>query len=588
MTRPRGLLFTRLARRDDRGFAMIMVMGIALVMMIVITAAVSVSISNLQKSRGDQNSAAAESAAYAGVADYESKLANNNTYYLYGNSASTFTPAGSVVPPIVANPAFGLGKDGTAGATWATVPGGDSTAQYRYEVDNSKYTATGIVRLRVTGRVGSAVRSLVVNVKQHGFVDFMYFTQFELQDPLQTNPACVPSYDWQSAHSNLCSEIQFAPSDIIDGPVHSNDTIEVCGSHFTKSFTTSDPVAPHYEDEGCGGQQFDQGTGYLAPINMPPTNSQMKQETRSDLTGSTVPNPGCLYTGPTVITLTGDGNMNVKSPFTKFTNTAVNSSTSVVTGTQQPLKCGTVSTATGGLGSVGGATVPVVNANLVFVQNIPPAGDPNYTASGTYPPNFTCNSTSTVSGWSFGSVAYPRSGEVTPAAAPVNYGCRSGDVYVQGALSGTMTIATDNYTYITGDITYVNNLTDMLGLVGNNAVWVYNPFNSAGNPIFTDQVRKINAAILSLSHTFQVQNYNIGATRGTLSVYGAIAQKYRGTVGSSDGSGNIIHGYSKTYTYDQRLAFQAPPKFLSPVSATYGTSQLVEVASPFNPDGSYR
>jgi hypothetical protein len=580
-------ILERARRGSDEGFAMIMVMGIGMVIFILVTAAVSVSVSDMQKARGDQNWAAAESAAYAGVADYESKLSNNNTYYIYGNPASTFSPTNTVTLPSTTNVAFGVGVNGT----WATVPGSDDTETYRYEVDNSKYSSTGIVRLRATGRVGTSMRSIVVNVKQHGFVDFMYFTNYELQDPAQTNTSCVPTYDWQNGHdTNRCSEIQFAPSDVINGPVHSNDTIKVCGSTFTQGFTSSDPVAPYYESvTGCSSPSFPGGNPTTsATIDMPPTNSQMKQETRSDL--STVPNPGCLYTGPTSVVLNSDGTMTVRSPFTKATQVAADASTGALSVGTTPALCGSVGNVANGLGSTGGATISVLNSNLMFVQDVPSLtadpNNPNAWGTTSYPTGFTCNNTATLSGWKFGSLAYPMTNETTPTASPVHYGCRKGDVYTNGVMHGTMTIAADNYIYVTGDITYANSITDMLGLVGNNAVWVYNPFNG-NTPLFGND-RTINAAILSLKHTFQVENYTLGASpRGTLNLYGAIAQQFRGTVGQSSNGTSITQGYSKNYNYDKRLQFQAPPKFLSPVSATYGVSQLVEVKSPFAADGSY-
>jgi hypothetical protein len=579
-----------LARRfasAEEGFALIMVMGIGLVLMLLMATAVTLSVSDMQTARGDQNWAAAESAAYAGVADYEAKLTNNNTYYLYGNPASTFTPPSTVTLPPTPNKAFGLGANS---ANWATVPGGDDTATYRYEVDNTAYASTGIVRLRSTGRVGNTMRSIVVNVRQHGFVDFMYFTKYELGDPIQNDPTCVPTLNWQTAHAANCSEIQFAPGDTVNGPVHSNDTVKVCGSTFLQGFESSNPVSPYYEPVGgCAAAQFAPGSANQPQtkptIEMPATNGQLAQEVRTDL--PTVPNPGCLYTGPTNIVFNGDGTMTVKSPFTRATNLAVNSS-GTLTGTANPM-CGPIGTVTNGLGTVGGATIPVIQSNLIFVQDVQstPSTNPNYWANGAYPPSFTCINSSTTAGWTFGSLAYPMANESVPSASPAHYSCRKGDVYVSGTMQGKLTIAVDSYIYVTGDLKYqdASANADMLGLIGNNAIWVWNPVKSNGTPLLPAANREIDAAVLSLGHTFLVQNYDKGGIRGTLTVYGAIAQKFRGPVGTGNSSG-IVTGYTKNYNYDKRLQYQAPPKFLSPVAATYQVSQLVEVSPPFNPDGS--
>ena len=44
---------------------------------------------------------------------------------------------------------------------------------------------------------------------------------------------------------------------------------------------------------------------------------------------------------------------------------------------------------------------------------------------------------------------------------------------------------------------------------------------------------RIEAAMLAINHSFIVDNYNCGAKLGTLTVKGAIAQKYRGAVGTT-------------------------------------------------------
>ena len=73
----------------------------------------------------------------------------------------------------------------------------------------------------------------------------------------------------------------------------------------------------------------------------------------------------------------------------------------------------------------------------------------------------------------------------------------------------------------------------------------------------------IYAAILSTTHSFVVDNFNCGETQlGDLHVYGAIAQNYRGIVGTVGST-----GYIKDYKYDSRLAVDEPPYFLSPLNA---------------------
>ncbi|MDN4597341.1 hypothetical protein [Leifsonia virtsii] len=561
--------------------ALASVIGIGAALFILVGVTLAASVGGLRKSSGDQDWNAAMSAAYAGVEDYQAKLANDNTYQQYGNSNAPFSSTSSFTSTN-GNPAFGVGS----GGSWATVPGSGNRAFYRYEVDNSKYSTSGTLRLRSTGWVGSMTRSIVADLKQSGFIDFLYFTDYEIQDPATSSTSCTPAYAWAVSSRPNCTTIQFAAADTINGPVHSNDTLQICGTTFNNIVTTGyKPTSgPAYIiPSGCSAGTFAiSGYPRYSPVvAMPSTNTQMKQETRTDLT--TVPRPGCLYTGPTTITFNNNGTMTVRSPWTKATNVQGDPPTSGSISSQ----CGTPGYATSGkLGSPAGQTIPVPANNLLFVQTVPSiVGDPNYTAPGSFPSNFTCSNSSGSTGTSNG-LGYPTVNEKAPSSstsAP-SYGCRNGDVFVQGAVHAATTVAADNYVYIVGDVTYVDSQADMLGLVGQNAVWVYNPVDSSGNLLDSSTGgREVDAAILSVAHTFQVQNYTAGK-KGTLTVKGAIAQKFRGPVAQSSG-GTITTGYIKNYVYDARLQYTAPPKFLSPVSTTYGTSAVVEVKTAFAPSG---
>jgi hypothetical protein len=90
---------------------------------------------------------------------------------------------------------------------------------------------------------------------------------------------------------------------------------------------------------------------------------------------------------------------------------------------------------------------------------------------------------------------------------------------------------------------------------------------------------QIDAAILSLNHSFTVDNYYCGAALNNLTVNGAIGQKFRGPVGRSSG-GTPINGYIKKYTYDDRLRFRSPPHFLDPVQSAWRIARYTEQLPP--------
>jgi hypothetical protein len=588
----------------DRGVALASVIGLGTVLLLLSVTMISVAVSGTVKARGDSDFNAAIAAAYAGVEDYQSKLANNNAYSQYGVRATSFS-AGSSFTGTNGNPAFGAGKAGS----WQTVPGSD--ASYRYEVDTSQYSTKGSLRLRSTGRVGDTTRSVVADLKQDGFLDYVYFTDFEISDPALSSAACSPAYEWAVASRPSCTTIQFAPGDVINGPLHTNDTMVVCGGPQFLGTTTTASTRPNRFTAATGssctgtpvfGKDKKSTPDYAAQITMPQTNDKMKQETRSDLTGSTVPNPGCLYTGPTSITLNGDGTMTVYSPWTKSTQLANAAETGSAV---NPSKCGIVGErASGGtLGSPGGQTLPVLDGNLVYVQDVPTAlANVNARLGTAVPTKYSCTGADGVVAGN--GVGFPAVGETG-----ASYGCTTGDVFVKGTLKGTMTIAASNYVYVTGDVLLADSARDMLGLVGTNAVYVYNPTKtysttttryrteyytcyyygfpySCSRDVPYDETsystglmdrsksdRTIQAAILSVAHTFTVQNYNQdgGYPKGKLNVLGSISQKFRGPVATTGST-----GYQKQYVYDPRMRYTAPPKFLSPVSTSYGVTHIVE------------
>lgn len=584
-TRRRSVGILRRLGGSD-GFALPSVIGLAAVLLVVVATALAATTSGLRKSVTDQDWNGALAAAYAGVEEYQSRLSDDSTYVRYGNPAAAFSASSTALTLPTgskANPAF----DVSAGGAWAPVPGSTTAASFRYEVDNSRYSSTGTLRIRATGRVGEATRTIVADLRQTGFLDFVYYTQFEVIDPsISGNTSCDKHYYDAGGRSSSC-DIFFAGFDVLDGAVHSNDRIMVCEATFTGKVTSSNPLTPiSGTKSGCSASSYGVGGGviYAAPIDPPPTNAEMKKETRSDLPAD-VPRPGCMYTGPTTITLLSDGRMNVISPFTRVTQPNGSG------GGVSPAMCGSISA----LNSTSGATIAVLPQNLIYVQNVPASSsDPNYRSSSSWPSGFSCsNRNSSSEGWSFGSNRYPITNERVPSTSSSSnpaYGCRNGDAYVQGELRGQLTIASENFIYVTDDVTYADE-SAILGLVGNNAVWVWNPVRYSGGNYSNLKSedgggREIDAAIMSVAHTIMVQNYNVGSNRGILHVTGALAQRYRGTVATGNiSAGTISTGFAKDYDYDPRFKYTAPPKFLTPVSTSYGVTQFANVPAAFSADG---
>lgn len=536
----------RLARRvrlaDESGFAMgIVVAGVGAATILAV-AAVAATNSNVGLTQRSLDEKRAYEAAQAGIADYSFHLNNDNGYWArctgvptpnavnqQGSTAKTRYVPGSTTAfyAIELIPATGKSSCNSSDPVGSMIEGTGA--------------ATGTFRIRTTGYSGPGCtpakrntpvcvrRSIVASYKRASFLDYVYFTQLETSDP-QTYPttaaingaytqcsktiqqgrynATIPGY------GQYCDRIVFASSETIDGPLHTNDALIICGTP-TFGRSPSDLIEVSATDPGwyaspnCSGNsptfkgQFLTSAPTLTP---PPTNAQLKSV------------QGAMqFTGQVNITLSS-GNMTVTQ----------NGST---------LYSGAVPT-----------------SGVVYVSNSScSAGLNPFTV--TYPATSTC-----------------------------------GNVYVKGTYTSQLTIAAENDIIIDGNVCRGScsspTGTGLLGLIANNFIRVKHPIctssnMSCSNGTVSQQTSKddcnngdngtgslpnlrIDAAMLAIQHSFIVDHYNCGDRLGTLTVNGAISQKFRGPVGIV---GN--NGYSKDYNYDDRLRYLAPPKFLDPVESAW-------------------
>ncbi len=230
-------------------------------------------------------------------------------------------------------------------------------------------------------------------------------------------------------------------------------------------------------------------------------------------------------------------------------------------------------------------TVPPTNAGLAAVA------DPAYTYTGKTTiklngatMNVTNGSTTKTVPFPPNGVIYVNNGACTGTKTPLlqryddPVGCAV--VYLSGTYSRSLTIGSANDIVVTGDVRKDASSDVVLGLIANNNVRVYHPVtrsnwsdpDSCTNATGTLQNVTIDAAILALTHSFVVDNFRCGAGLGKLNVTGAIAQKFRGAVGTSNGP----TGYTKNYVYDDRLKYRSPPYFLDPVQASWKVNRINE------------
>ncbi|MBT0768950.1 hypothetical protein KIH74_08435 [Kineosporia sp. J2-2] len=537
-------------RRADQGFALVaVVMTIAVLTLFMLTA-LAYTLNAMSPARRSQDAKAAEQAAVAGVDEYLSRLNTNDNYWKLGNDDSAnaaFTAAGTTI-------------QGT------TDDAGNSTAaRYSYQVlsSTSDTTTTGKIRIRVTGMSGppnnssTVKRVLTAELSRSGLLDFVYLSDIENIDPdlyAQTNGSACANYYYTNGNVAArprtgCSDIQWGANDVVNGPLHSNDALWITGQvTFTSSKTETSWPATKGAAEGTKTWWGTQGaplTGkapvYADTLALPTSNNDLLKHVAPNIDEDKKVGKGCYYAGATRIVLQGT-QMKVLSPSTTMSTT--------------PSRCYNTST-------------PKVEQ----LVDIPPVIYVDSTATSCtfgalgYPASneLYTNSGNSATAWET-AVVYNRS---TYRYETVNYACGRGTVFVSGNASTQVTVAGADDVVVVGDLT-VDSLTgiNVIGLIAGNCVWVYHPVkSSSGLPVNLNSsanVSTIQAAILALRHSFVVQNWSAGAWLGTLTVNGAIAQKFRGPVGTSAPA-----GYTKNYVYDGRLTYTQPPYFLSPTNSPF-------------------
>ncbi len=591
-------------RRDghlDRGSSVLLVLVTMTIIAALVTVGLNRALNTLQYSDTSDDWREALAAAESGVDDYVARLNRDDNYWRTADCNNVAIKGNPAVTGTVSS--CGWGASTPLG--WKTVLG-SSNAAFHYDIDIRDTFVDGTIKLTSTGRVGKRTRSIQVVLRRLGFGEFLYYTVYETTDPANetvygldnsTAQNNCARYYWGSTTrrvstqttnmSNLsyyCRDINFVTGDRINGPMHSNDAILISGSpQFRGTTTTSYPScrgatssSQCYRPNGSTSPTFSRGISYRGEIQLPTSIGDMRQYVTY---GAGVPaaNVGCLYTGPTRIvfqTTTGTATpmMRVWSKWSGLTGGGV-------TWSNYSAQCGT----TTALQSSAGALIPVPQNKVVMVQNVPQAQtQPNTTSACT---------TNGI-------------GDSLPVANDFNSTfrsaqCRYGTLYVEGQLKGRLTMTADNDIIVTGDITYNGgeNGTDALGLIAENSVNIYHPVqrtssvDNNGNVVYTYTNLNRNgnrapltnvtlsAAVLTLKHSFGVQMYDQGAKLNNLTVFGSLAQRFRGAVGT--GSSTSGTGYIKDYNYDSRLRYSPPPYFLDPVESAWGWKTFGEATPKY-------
>jgi hypothetical protein len=507
-----------LIHRCQRGFTTVTLMGVLGVGGLLVAASFAAVDPDISLSRDDQDYKQAYSAAEAGLQWYLNSLNKDNDYYVKCTWENTGSPTVPALPLVngqsapVNDPWDGQGTDQRR---WRSLPG--ESAQYSVEllpapgydacVPGEQYSMVdpnGNLRLRVSGRSRGKTRTIVASMRRRNFIDFIYFTDFEALDPEADSSSSTDITDCgryrNSRAGRGCTEIQFVEDDEVLGPMHTNDNVLICGDP-TFGRTKRDAV------EINGPSPFVPASGCGS--------------SEANVAGTLDHPAGQLGMPPSNTALRSIA----AADYRFFGRTDI-----VMSGTQMQ-----VTNALRG----GTFTMALPPNGVIYVEN---------EVGGCSSPSF----------------------DYRQFYDSEQDGC--GDVWVSGQYGDDLTIAADNDIIVNGSLTRADDGL-LLGLIANQYVRVYHPVTDdcergedTGENVLPGSLPDlvIEAAILALEHSFLVDNWYCGDSLGNLTVEGAIAQNFRGPVGTTGGT-----GYFKDYKYNDRLRYREPPFFLDPVQASW-------------------
>jgi hypothetical protein len=549
----------QLTRRED-GFTMVHVLVVMLAVMSLSAAAFAAAGADFRNGAYDKQDKQAYAAAEAGVADYMSKLNVDNAYWRLCADRS------KGVPTYINQQWNGTGTDPRG---WRTLSSADGRiVQYSIELlpvkgepvcDTARANQsmldvkTGAFQIRATGRVTrpnrsnpaapitEGKRSVVATFKRNSFLEFLYFTDYETSDPYvygintwgkQTRSDLISwattncsAYRRDGRGNRTYNGEIYWPSSASDTDPWKNWSSECSEIQFVDGDQVQGPLHTNDELLACGSPDFGRvGKNDKISASSPVLWRGCNSSANPTFNGTKQPSTRKLPLPPNNKALKSQAD-----PAYVFTGktTIVLSANSM---------------------TVNGVTMAYPDNGVIFVQN--------GICGSSYNP-------------------------LSPVTNPI--GC--GDAVVSGTYNKDLTIGAENDIVIDGDLRRpTTNPPDVtLGLIANSFVRVAHPtttpntnvnyppnssYPSCSNSNAGSQTRTIEAAILALQHSFIVDNYYCGAPLGTLNVFGVIAQKYRGPVGTGSG-GNVSTGYLKNYSYDDRLSLRQPPYFLDPAESAW-------------------
>jgi hypothetical protein len=474
-------------------------------------------------------------AALAGIDAYKYQLAANPTYWLK-------CPATAAPVTVTGASEETYSYKTLPSTSWVAKGHVACESEKQLSIVETADSASGTFRVESTGYVSgcrgnqtSCSRRIVASFTHPGYLNYVYLSNFEEADPETVGKSAEECEYYHEEREQRkiqkgieCVSFPWIAGDKIEGPFHTNDKAQMSGS----------PVFGRAKHEPADHLEFDRGYESGTP----------KFEGEYSEGGATLLPPeapaeellseaGSKFTGRTIITLEGSKMKVVAEGKTK-------------------------------------ENVPLPTNGVIAVVNSSEGCPVKYKALET---------------------------KYNTEDA------KCGNVYIKGKYSSSLTVVAQNDIVIVGNLTTEGGESGgaptgaaTLGLIALQHARLYHPVkepcgffcspptesscqseNATAGEKSTEEFGLplkspiIDAAILSTKHSWGVDNFSCGRELGEITVWGSIAENFRGRVTCCFSGGD----YTKNYKYDERFLNDAPPSFLAP-STTGGWKVARETAPP--------
>ena len=248
---------------------MIIAMLVMLVTSLLLVAVFTADNGDTRLSHIDLTQKQAYYAALAGVQEYEYKLEANPDYW-----ETCPEPKGKVKGEESESYEVTTLAASSAPTTENTCSASSPPSNPFKTLIESKSALANTFRIKSIGTSGTSKRSLIATFQVAGFLNYIYFTQYEDADPNSYETNATQKKDCENyrperevleaADHITCTNIYFGPEDTVNGPMKTDDKAQVCGG---AEFGRVGHEPPDSIEINLGAVAYDCGAGTTATYN---------------------------------------------------------------------------------------------------------------------------------------------------------------------------------------------------------------------------------------------------------------------------------------------------------------------------------